>query len=212
MNFFYKEVGNPSIVNQLKLIREYPSFFNVAEGELVARPVTLEEVKKVLEESEKSLRPGLDAWTVDFFLSFFDAMGKDLLDVVEESRISRKVYGALNATFISLILKKDKPQIFQDYRPIALCNLVYKWITKIIANRINPVLSKYISKQQFGFLEDRQISDVVGITQEGLHSIEVKQTNTLVLKIYLIKSYDRVNWDFLILVLLHIGISLEDTN
>jgi hypothetical protein len=63
-------------------------------------------------------------------LDFFDLLGNDLLEVVEESRRLGKVSGALNATFIALIPKSDKPDSFGGFRPIALCNLVYKIITK----------------------------------------------------------------------------------
>jgi hypothetical protein len=65
------------------------------------------------------------------------------------------VNGALNVTFIALILKSDKPESFSGFRPISLCNLDYKVISKIIASRIKYFLSKGISKEQFGFLDDR---------------------------------------------------------
>jgi hypothetical protein len=158
----------------------------------------------------KSLGP--DGWTVEFFLDFFDLLGPELLEVVEESRLKGKVIGALNATFLALIPKSDKPDSFAGFRPISLCNLIYKIITKIIATRIKSFLSTGISKEQFGFLENRQITDAIGVAQEALHSIKVKNTKYLVLKLDMMKSYDRVDWRFLRLVLLQIGLILEATN
>jgi hypothetical protein len=90
--------------------------------------------------------------------------------------------------------------------------LTYKIITKIIDTRIKSFLSKSISKEQFGFLEGRQITDAIGVAQEALHSIKVKKSKALVLKLDMMKSYDRVDWGFLRLVLLHIGLSLEATD
>ena len=119
-------------------------------------------------------------------------MGNGLVDVIK-SRTTGKVSGALNGTFITLIPKKYKLDTFSDYRPIDLYNLVYKLITKIVTNRIKPNLSKYISKQQFGFLDERNILEAIGIAQEGFHSIKVKQLKSLALNIDLIKAYDRVN-------------------
>jgi hypothetical protein len=69
-----------------------------------------------------------------------------------------------------------------------------------------------ISKEQFGFLEGRQITDAIGIVQEALHTIKTKNQKAMVLKLDLIKAYDRVDWGFLRLVLLQVGLSLEVTD
>lgn len=120
-------------------------------------------------------------------------MGNDLLEVVKESRRVWNVSIALNATFISLIPKSDKPDSFGGFRPIALCSLVYKIITKIIATRLKKSSSIGISKEQFGLLDGRQITDSIEVVQEVLHSIKVKNLKELVLKL---------DWGFLRLVLL----------
>jgi hypothetical protein len=145
-------------------------------------------------------------------LPFFDLLGNDILEMVEESRRKGRVLGALNATFIALIPKSDKPDSFGGFRPIALCNLVYKIITKIIVARIKTTRFVGISKEQFGFLEGRQITDAIGVVHEALHSIKVKNIKALVLKLDLVKASDRVDWGFLKIVLLQVGISLEATD
>lgn len=113
--------------------------------------------------------------------------------MIEESRVKGMVCGDLNATILTLITKNDRPETFQDFRPIALCNVVYKMITRIIANRLKPMLSKFIAKEQFGFLENRYIIEAIGVAQEGLHNIKVRKHKSLVLKHDLIKAYDGVN-------------------
>ena len=87
-----------------------------------------------------------------------------------------------------------------------MCNLVYKVISKIVALRLKPLPNRAISSQQFGFLKDRKITKPIGITQEVLHSIKSKNSNVLVLKLDLVKAFDRVNWTFLRLLLIQIGI------
>jgi len=127
-------------------------------------------IKKIVSKSF-----GSDGWIVEFFLAFFDLLGNEILEMVEETRLKGRVTDTLNAIFLALISKSDKPETFEGYRPIALCNLVYKIITKIITNRIKIALSIGISKEQFGFLEGKQITDVIGVVQEALHSIKVKK-------------------------------------
>ena len=139
-------------------------------------------------------------------------MGTDLLRAVEQSRIEGKVINSMNSTFLTLIPKCEKPLSFFDFRPISLCNLIYKIISKIAVIHLNPFLDKAISNQQYGFLKNRLIIEPVGIGQELLHSIKTKNLQVMVAKIDLVKAFDRVNWTFLRLVLLQIGIPLEGVN
>jgi hypothetical protein len=128
------------------VVRRYPRFFSDEETRTVESQVTLDEIKKVLEGFEKSKSPGPDGWTVQFFLEFFNILGETLRGAFEDSTITGVVTSGLNTTFITLIPNTDKPAIFFDFRPISLCNLVYKLISKIINNRIKPALSSFISK------------------------------------------------------------------
>jgi hypothetical protein len=139
-------------------------------------------------------------------------VGDDLLKVVEDSRRRGEVVRALNSTFLALIPKVNKPSSFGDYRPISLCNLCYKLIAKIIANRIKPILSRTLSGEKLGFLKGRQILDAIGTTQECLHNIKMKKLKALVLKLDLKKAYDCINWDFLRMILIQTGFGLLITN
>lgn len=85
------------------------------------------------------------------------------MDVVEESKRKGLVYAPLNITFIDLVPKKDDPESFAYFRPISLCNSVYKIIAKTIAARLKPILSRCISSEQFGFLDGRQIHEAIGV-------------------------------------------------
>ena len=139
-------------------------------------------------------------------------MGEELVNAVEQARLNGRVTGAWNSTFLTLIPKCEKPLTFDDFRPISLCNLVYKIISKIAAIRLKTILNRSLSANQFGFLKDRQITEPVGITQELLHSIKTKNSDSLVLKLDLVKAFDRANWTFIRLLLIQIGIPLMGVN
>ena len=134
--------------------------------------------------------------------SFFYLVGDDLLKAVEFSRRKGRVTPTLNSTFLTLIPKCERPQTFAYYHPISLCNLLYKLISKIATNRLKPFLDRSISPEQFGFLKDKKILEPVGITQEALHTIKSRKRKALVLKLDLVKAFDRFNWTFLRLILL----------
>lgn len=149
----------------------------------------------------------MDVWMVEFFLHFFSLLRKDIAMAIEDSHLKTHILGLLNSTYIFLIPKTDKPVNFGDYRPISLCNLLYEVVSKIIVERIKPFLERIISIEQFGFLYSRQILD--SITQEGLHSINQKNLDALILKMDLVKAYDRLDWTYLCFILYSLGCPLS---
>ena len=75
----------------------------------------------------------------------------------------------------------------QDFRPISLCNVIYKVIAKSLADRLKPVLPNYIDHSQATFIKNRHISSNIVITQEIVHSFSLKTWNNqaFLLKIWL---------------------------
>jgi hypothetical protein len=89
-------------------------------------------------------------------------VGEDLLGVMEEIRTEGKLKLSINATFLALIPKSYYPSSFDDFRPIVLCNCLYKIHSKIIVMRLKTLLSNYISQEQFGFLKGKLIHEAIG--------------------------------------------------
>jgi hypothetical protein len=104
-----------------------------------------EEIDQVLQEMPNRKAPGPDGFTVDFFKSCWDIFKHDVYRVVEDSRRSTSILKALNATMIALIPKENEAKTPYWYRPIALCNVVYKIISKVIENRLKPLLPTLVS-------------------------------------------------------------------
>ena len=160
---------------QLKVICLFPSYIREDRKKVFTDSITLSEVVETLKTFKKDKAPGPDGWPIKFYLTFIDFLAPLLADLVESSRISGSVAPSLNSTFIALIPKIDQLVSFADFRPISLCNLYYKLISKVAALRLKPFLDSSISPQQFGFLKNRQITESVAITQEVLHSVKTKK-------------------------------------
>jgi len=117
--------------------------------------------------------------------------------VVEESQTSGQVLPALNATFLTLIPKEERVTNPKQFRPIALCNVIYKIITKVVANRLKPILPFIISKEQAGYVEGRQIMDRVILAHEVIHSLKSTKNLGMLIKLDLSKAFDRFSWQYL---------------
>jgi hypothetical protein len=164
-----------------------------------------DEIKETIHSFQKDKIPGSDRWNIKFYLDLFDLIQVDLLQIVEDSRRNGRLDSPINSTLVTLIPKRDEPQSFDDFRPISLCNLLYKFIAKIIARILNPILSVTISKGQFGFLKCRQIHEVIGLAQKGLHSQKTSKSRGTILEIDLSKAFDRIHLSYIIILLTHPG-------
>jgi hypothetical protein len=130
---------------------------------MLMEEVTLQELKEVMNSYQKDKIPRPDEWTIDFFLGFFDLLGQDTLRLVEEIRLTGQMPLSLNFTFIALIPKKDNPNSLDEFKPISLCNCIYNIMSKVLQRRLKRILSNKISLEQFGFMEGRQIHEVIGV-------------------------------------------------
>ena len=149
--------------------------------------------------SGKAPRP--DGFTIDFFKACWDLVKLDVWAVVEDSRSSSSILKSLNSTFIALIPKQEDVVTPSKFRPIALCNVLYKIISKVMANRLKPILPLIISEEQLGYVEGSQIMDNVLFAQEMIHTLQSKKRAGMIIQLELSKAYDKVSWSYLEAVL-----------
>lgn len=104
----------------------------------------------------------------------------------------------MNEAIICLIPKGDAPESLNQFRPISLCNVLLKIVSKIIANRLKPIMTKLTNRFQSSFIPGRSTTDNVVIAQEILHSLKRRKGSMrgFILKVDLENAYDRVDWIF----------------
>jgi hypothetical protein len=148
---------------------------------------------------------GPDGFTVEFFKACWEIVRKDVYRVVEDSRRSFSILKALNDTMITLIPKENESKTPDRYRPITLCNVVYKIISKVIENRLKPLLSTLVSQEQEGFMEGRQIMENIIHAHDLIHTLKIKKRGGMIIQLDLEKYYDKIRWHYMVKALEALG-------
>ncbi|XP_074313591.1 uncharacterized protein LOC141648774 [Silene latifolia] len=159
--------------------------------------------------------PGPDGFQAIFYQKHWPIVESSLCLMVINVLEGKGFLEGLNDTHIVLIPKVTGPELVLQFRPISLCNVAYKIVSKVLANRIKKVLPFLISETQSGFVPGRQITDNIVIFQEVIHTMRQKKgkKSYMAIKIDLEKAYERLRWAFIYDTLtdMSIPILLRDT-
>ncbi|XP_073124282.1 uncharacterized protein [Henckelia pumila] len=165
------------------------------QNHILIRPYEDQEVWAALRSMNKDKSPGPDGMNPGFYQHFWEITGPHVttayLDFLNNGYLSDDI----NDTLIALIPKKKRPKYLSDIRPISLCNVIYKIVAKMIANRLKGVLNSIISPSQGAFIPGRHITDNVLIAFELGHYLKRKsqgKNGVAALKLDMSKAFDRV--------------------
>lgn len=111
---------------------------------------------------------------------------------MEDSQRFKKVLKALNESFTALVPKQEKATSPDRFRPIELCNVIYKIISKDIANCLKPLLPTPVSEEQMGYVEGRKILDNIIQAHEMVHSLITNKHAGMIMQLNIEKAYDKL--------------------
>lgn len=117
---------------------------NEDKKSMLIKEVTEEEIKNVILNGKEGKALGLDGFTLSFFKSAWEIVGPNVIAVVRHFFNTWRLLRETKGTFIYLIPKKIDVVKLSDYRPISLCNLLYKFITNIIVDRLKLVITSFV--------------------------------------------------------------------
>ncbi|XP_056863930.1 uncharacterized protein LOC130511109 [Raphanus sativus] len=166
----------------------------------LTKPVTEEEIQAALFDMGPHRAPGADGFSAAFYQKFWMDCKADLLAQVTSFFNTGILDQQHNHTNLCLIPKVYPPAGMTDFCHIALCNVSYKIISKILVNRLKHHLPDIVSEYQNAFVPGRLISDNIVVAHEIFHSLKVRkrQSNSyMAVKTDITKAYDRLEWRFL---------------
>ena len=169
-------------------------------NEALLAPFTGDEVWAALESIGDLKAPGADGMPSIFYKQFWQLLGERVKKEVLEVLNGGDMPQGWNDTIIVLIPKVKQPEKLKDLRPISLCNVLYKLVSKVLANRLKKILPDIISPSQSAFVPGRMITDNVLLAYELTHHINNRRRGAgglAAIKLDMSKAYNRIEWPFL---------------
>ena len=177
------------------------------ENSELNRIPTPDEIKSELFGMQDLKAPGPDGFLAIFYKKCWPTVSDAVINAVTSFFTKGTMPREVNCSLIVLIPKISNPSTVNHFRPISLCNVIYKIISKLLTTKLRLHLDKIISPAQSAFIPNRWIAENQVIVQEILHSFKPRKTKPglMAIKIDLQKAYDRVSCSFIHAVLLHLG-------
>ena len=170
------------------------------KNDRLAKPFTAKDISEALAQTCPTKTPGPDGLPTVFFQKHWQSIKEGVLSTCLHILNDQSTIAPLNHTYIALIPKIAKSRKVTNYRPISLCNVIYRIVIKAIANKLKSILAQIIALTQSAFIPNRLIMDNIIIRYECLHKIRLskgKKNGKVALKLDISKVYDRIEWGFL---------------
>lgn len=161
-------------------------------------PISEAEIKNVLFSMPANKAPGPDGFSAEFYRASWPIIKQDFVVAVQSFFMYGLLPRGVNATILTLIPKHVDAKEIKDYRPISCCNILYKVISKILANRLKVLLLDLIEPSQCAFVKGRLLLENVLLATElviDYHKQSIQPRS--VLKLDILKAFDSVRWSFI---------------
>ncbi|XP_026428504.1 uncharacterized protein LOC113324400 [Papaver somniferum] len=193
---------------QDEILDDFPIKFSAEDNTLLIMPLSLEEIKNVVFQMGGKKAPGPDGFTSIFYQKYRDIVGDAVIDMTQTCFRIEHIAKVFNHTNIAIIPKVPLAELVTQYRPIGLCNFIYKILSKNLANRLEPFMNNIISQNKIAFIPKRSISDNILLANEAIYAVNHndKVEGIVAVKLYMSKDYDKLECDFLEKVLTKMGL------
>lgn len=138
-------------------------------------PFLKHEVDTTLKQMASLKAPGPDGMPPIFYQHYWDSISDDVSCAVLSCLNSSNIPASLKHTYVTLIPKIKNPERVSDFRPISLCNILYKLISKVLVNCLKSLLPYLVSESQSAFQSDKAILDNILVAFETLHHMKIKK-------------------------------------
>lgn len=199
---YYKDLYSEEKIDNTqkdKFVNNISKKLNEEDRESLEGMISKEEVEQELKAMKSNKSPGIDGLPKEFYKTFFDIIGEDLTEVINNIYFSGIMGETMRTAVITLLFKKGDIHEIKNYRPVSLLTVDYKLITKVLKTRLSKVMASLVHTDQACGVPGRTINDQL-LTLESLINVGKKSGGALV-AFDLQKAFDRVNHEYMKCVL-----------
>ena len=189
----------------LDRVQTYPFAKQTIED--VESPVNEQELFNALKDMKKDKAPGFDGLTVEFYLTYWNVIKNDFVDVINYCYREKKLPNSMNLALIRLIFKnKGERNNLKNWRPISLLNVDYKIIAKLVTKRISKLMPFVIAEDQTCGVKGRHIQDNLMILRDTIDYVNFYNKEAAIISIDQEKAFDRIEWRYMYAMMEKMGI------
>ena len=193
---FYKALYTKDTQVEFKISNMQGPKLNDQQKKDLESEITWNEIQNAVFSMKLGKVPGCDGLSVAFYRKFCNVLREPMWKMYQEVLCKGKFGISGKKGIMSLIPKKGKDtRYIKHLRPLTLLNNDFKFLAKVMANRLKRVLPSIIGDQQTGFMEKRSIQENLRTTIDVVSHVYQAGKRAVIVSIDFLKCFDRIEHD-----------------
>jgi hypothetical protein len=190
----------------IRMCFDLPNLVQRVDGlDVLAEPFSVKEMDLVVAHMPSDKAPGPDGFNGLFLKKCWHIIKQDFYNLADDFFHDKVSLENINSSFITLVPKKPSPESINDYMPISLTNSCLKFLSKMVADKLQLKIRDCIHRNQYGFIKGKSIHDCLAWSFEYIHQCKASKRPIVILKLDFEKAFDSIEHEVIYLMLRRLG-------